>query len=234
MITLKVRGVVFLFEDSFPEQDEGPGDGKAVGRPPFIPSAVEGVPGFLGGSAIHEAVLSRLRDVLVATFASGLEPHGLEPRTHWESSVEGQPDEGAHFARAGIVQDPCNDLGNRGVLEFQPLNEVYDSGGVVRLPSVLVAPLGGVAEEKSVPHLARLLPVPVSGVPFEVGNESESKDPIEKGFLTWEGEVFGKLEGGTVVVLSEYPDRFIPLQGDGDGAGAGGLDAARVGDFLEF
>ncbi len=37
-----------------------------------------------------------------------------------------------------------------------------------------------------------------------------------------------------MVVLGEYPDRFVPLQGDGDVVGAGGLDATRVGDFSEF
>ncbi len=37
-----------------------------------------------------------------------------------------------------------------------------------------------------------------------------------------------------MVVLIEYLDRFVPLQGDGDGVGAGGLDATRVGDFPEF
>jgi hypothetical protein len=62
VVSLKVRGVVFLFEDSFPEKDEGPGDGEAVGCLPFIPSATEGIPGLLGGGAIHEAVLARLRE----------------------------------------------------------------------------------------------------------------------------------------------------------------------------
>ncbi len=118
VIALEVRGIVFFFENSFPEKDEGPGDGEAVGRPPLIPSATEGVPGLLGRGAIHEAVLRRLRDVLVATFAGGLGPHGLEPRTHRETSIEGHPDEGTHFARAGVVPDPRHDLGSRGVLEI--------------------------------------------------------------------------------------------------------------------
>jgi hypothetical protein len=72
VIALEARGVVFFFEDRFPEKDEGPGDGDAVGRPPFVPGATEGVPGPLGGGAIHEAMLCRLRGVLVAAFAGGL------------------------------------------------------------------------------------------------------------------------------------------------------------------
>jgi len=74
----------------------------------------------------------------------------------------------------------------------------------------------------------------VPRVPLEVGDKTESEDPIEKGFLTWEGEVFGQSKGCTMVVLNEYPDGFVPLQGDGDGVGADGQDATRVGDSPEF
>jgi hypothetical protein len=72
VVALEVRGVVFLFEDIFPQKDERPGDGEAVGRLPNIPSAMENIPCFLGGRAIHEAMLGRLREVLVTAFASGL------------------------------------------------------------------------------------------------------------------------------------------------------------------
>jgi len=104
----------------------------------------------------------------------------------------------------------------------------------VRFSGVLVAPLGGVTEERGVPHVARLLPVPISRVPLEVGDETGPEDPIEEGFLTWEGEVLGQPEGCTVVVLNEDPDRFVTLQGYGDGVGVGGLDATCVGNSPEF
>jgi hypothetical protein len=203
VVSLKARGIVFLLEGSFPEEDERPCDGEMVGRLPFIPSATEGIPGLLGRGAIHEAVLGRFREALVAAFAGGLEPHSLEPRAHWEPSVEGQLDEGPHLARAGIVPNPRNNLGGRGVLKVQPLDKFDDPGGAVWFSSVLVVLLGGVTEERGVPHVARLLPVPISRVPLEVGNETGPKDPVKEGFLTWEGEVFGQPEGCTVVVLSE-------------------------------
>ncbi len=129
---------------------------------------------------------------------------------------------------------PSNDLGGRGVPEVQLLDEFDHPGGLVQFLCVLIAPFGRVAEERGVPHVARLLLVPVSRVPLEVGNKTGSEDPVEKGFLTWEGDVLGQSEGCTMVVLSEYPDRFVPLQGDGDGVGAGGLDVTRVGDSPEF
>ncbi len=108
----------------------------------------------------------------------------MKPRAHREFSVEGQPDEGSHFAWTGIVPDPGNDLGGRGVPEAQSLDEFDDLGGSVRFFCVLVAPFGGVAEEMGVPHAVHLLPVLVSRVPLEVGNKAGSEDPVEKGFVT--------------------------------------------------
>ncbi len=191
VVSLEVRGVIFLFEDNFPEKDEGPGDGEAVKHFPFLPCATEAIPCLLGEGAIHEVVLGRLRKTLVATFAGGLEPHGLEPSAHQEPFVEGQPDEGSHFAWAGVVPNPSNNLGGRGVPEAEALDEFDNPKGSVRFSCVLVAPLGGVAEEGGVPYVTRLLPVPVSRVPLEVRDKSGSEDPIEKRFLTLEGEVLG-------------------------------------------
>jgi hypothetical protein len=129
VVILEVRGVVLLFEDSFPHKDERPGDGEAVGRLPFSPGATESVPSLSGGGAFHKAVLGRLREVLIATFAGSLEPHGLEPRAHREPFVEGQPDEGPDFAQAGVVPHLGHNLSGHGVLEAQPLDEVDDPGG---------------------------------------------------------------------------------------------------------
>jgi hypothetical protein len=129
VVSLKVRGVVFLFEDGFPEQDEGPGDGDAIGSLSHFLSATEGVPGVLSGVAVEEAVLGRLGETLVTTFAGGLEPHSLEPCAHREPFVEGQPDEGSYFAGTGVVPDSSHNLGGSGVAEAQTLYEVDDSGG---------------------------------------------------------------------------------------------------------
>jgi len=71
VVALEVRGVVFLFEDSFPQKVERPGDGEVVGRLPDLPSATEGIPCLPSGRAIHEAMLGRFREVLVTTFVGG-------------------------------------------------------------------------------------------------------------------------------------------------------------------
>ncbi len=129
MVSLEVRGVVFLFEDGFPEKDEGPGDGDVIGSLPHFPSATESIPGILSGGAVEEAVLGRLGEALVTTFASGLEPHSLEPSAYREPFVEGQPYEGSNFAGTGVVPNPSHNLGGSGVAETQTLDEVDDSGG---------------------------------------------------------------------------------------------------------
>ncbi len=89
VVALEVQGVVLLFEDRFPKKDEGPGDGEVVGRLPFGPDTTESIPRFAGGGAFHKAVLGRFGEVLIASFAGGGEPHGLEPRSHREPLVEG-------------------------------------------------------------------------------------------------------------------------------------------------
>jgi len=79
VIAVKVRGVIILFEDSFPKEDEGPGDVEAVGRLPFVSNTLEGLPSLLSRGAIHEAMLGRFRESLVTALASGRDSHDLEP-----------------------------------------------------------------------------------------------------------------------------------------------------------
>ncbi len=82
MVALEVRGVVFFFEDGLPKENERPGDVEAVGRPPFVPNAEEGIPSLLSKGAFHETMLGRLRESLVAALAGGRNSHDLEPSTN--------------------------------------------------------------------------------------------------------------------------------------------------------
>jgi len=178
VVALEVQGVVFLFEDGFPEQDEGPGGGDAIGSLPHFPSATEGLPGVLSGGAVEEAVLGRLGETLVAAFAGRMEPHGLEPSAHGEPFVEGQSDEGSHFAGTGVVPESSNNLGGCRVAEAQTLDEVDDSGEGVWFPCVLVSSLGGVAEEGGGSHVVFLLPVPITWIPIEVRDKTRTENPV--------------------------------------------------------
>jgi len=90
VIVMKVRGVVFLFEHSFPKKNEWPGDVGAVGHLPFAPYSEEGIPGLLSRDAFHETVLGKLRESLVAAIAGSLDSHDLEPSTYRHPVVKDQ------------------------------------------------------------------------------------------------------------------------------------------------
>ncbi|CAM6055526.1 unnamed protein product [Sphagnum tenellum] len=165
MVAVKVRGVVFFFEDGFPKENERPGDVEAVGRPPFVPDTEEGIPSLLNMGAFHETVLGGLRESLVAALAGGQNSHDLEPSPYRQSIVKYQPGKRPHLAWVGVVPHSGNDLGDRRVAEVQMLDESDDTRGVLLLPCISVSPLSRVSKEGGIAHVARLLPVPVSEVP---------------------------------------------------------------------
>ncbi len=190
VIAVKVRGVVIFFEDGFPKEDEGPGDVEAVGRLPFVPNTMEGLPSLPSRGVIHEAVLGRFRESLVTTLASGRDSHDLEPSTDRQPVVEDQLGERPHLAWMGVVPHPSDDLGDRRVSEVEELNEGDDAEGVL-LPRILVSPLGRIAKERGVAYVARLLPVLVFGIPLKFGDEAGLKDPVDWGFFSRGGNVLG-------------------------------------------
>jgi hypothetical protein len=59
VVSMEVGGVVLLFEHGLPKENEGPGDGEAVGRLPFALDAEKNIPSLLGQGAFHEAVSGR-------------------------------------------------------------------------------------------------------------------------------------------------------------------------------
>jgi len=117
MVAVKVRGVVFLFKDDLPKENEGPGDVEAVGRSPFVPNAEESVPSPLSRGAFPETVLSGFRESLIATLASGRDPHDLEPSANRQPIVKDQPGKHPHFAWTGVVPHSSDDLHDRQVAE---------------------------------------------------------------------------------------------------------------------
>jgi hypothetical protein len=113
MVAVQIWGVVIGFEDGFLEEDEGPVDVEAVGRPPFAPNTTEGLPSLLSRDAFHEAVLGGFLESLVIDFAGGRDSHDLEPGTDRQPVVEDQLGKGPDLARMGVVPHPGNDLGDR-------------------------------------------------------------------------------------------------------------------------
>jgi hypothetical protein len=58
VIAVKIRWVVLQLDHRLTQEDERPGDGGAVRRPPFFLDVVEGLLGLLSECTVHEAVLS--------------------------------------------------------------------------------------------------------------------------------------------------------------------------------
>jgi len=217
VVAMEVRGVVLFFEHGLPKKNEGPGNGEAVGCLPFALDTEESTPGLLGQGAFHEAVSGRFLEPLVVAFVGGLNSHGLEPSAHRQPVVEGQPGERSNLAGTRIVPHSGHDLGNRRVVQIQVLDEGDDAGEVMFFPGILVSSLGGVSKEGSVAHVARRLPMPVPRIPREIRDESRLENPIDCRFLTWREQILGEPERGSMAVLGEDFDRFVPLKGN-DGA----------------
>ncbi len=81
-----------------------------------------------------------------------------------------------------------NDLGDRRVSEAERLDEGDDAGNMVLLLCVTVPPVGRVAEERSIPDIACLLPMPISRIPFEFGDEASFEYPVDWWFFSRGGE----------------------------------------------
>jgi hypothetical protein len=234
VIAMKVRGVVFLFEHSFPKKNEWPGDVGVVGRLPFAPYSEEGIPGLLSRDAFHETVLGKLRESLVAAVAGSLDSHDLEPSTYRHPVVKDQLSECPHLAGAGIVPHSGDDLDDRRVTKIQLLDEGDDAGSVLLPPGIPISSFSKVTKERGVAHVARLLLVLVSGIPREVRNKAGLKDPINWRFFTWGRYVLGQSERCSMAILDEDPDRRVPLKGDSDVMQVGSLDSACVRGFFEL
>ncbi len=131
VVAMEVRGVVLFFDHGLPKKNEGPGNGKAIGRLPFASDTKESTPGLLGRGAFHEVVSGRFLEPLVAAFAGGLNSHGLEPNAHWQPVVESQPGERSNLAGTRIMPHSSNYLGNRRIVQTQVLDEGDDARGVI-------------------------------------------------------------------------------------------------------
>jgi hypothetical protein len=77
MVPLDSRGVIFSLEDSFTKHDERPGKNDVIGRFPFLPYVIEGLPSPFGAGTLEETMLRGFRGLLSANLALGEDPHAL-------------------------------------------------------------------------------------------------------------------------------------------------------------
>ncbi|CAK9277027.1 unnamed protein product [Sphagnum jensenii] len=87
-VVCKEAGWVLLaLPGSLAQKDEGPIDHHVMGRLPFDPYSLEGVPSKLRHWALQEAMLGGLFRIAVTHFAVRSDAHKLKPSAHWEALV---------------------------------------------------------------------------------------------------------------------------------------------------
>jgi hypothetical protein len=77
MVPLDSEKVIFSFEDNFTKQDERLGKNDVIGRSPFLPYVIEGLPSPFGEGTLKETMLRGFRGLLSANLARGEDPHAL-------------------------------------------------------------------------------------------------------------------------------------------------------------
>ena len=74
MLPLDPEGVIFSLEDSFTKHDKRPGKNDVIGRFPFLPYVIEGLPSPFGEGTLEETMLRGFRGLLSANLALGEDP----------------------------------------------------------------------------------------------------------------------------------------------------------------
>jgi hypothetical protein len=89
MIPLDPGGIIFSLEDSFTQHDEWPEKSDVIGRSPFLPYVIEGLPSPFGKGTFEGTMLRGFRGLLCANLARGVATSlwpsvGVKPNT-WKS-----------------------------------------------------------------------------------------------------------------------------------------------------
>ncbi len=87
MVPLDPGRVIFSLEDGFTQHDEWPGESDVIGRSPFMPDVIEGLPSLFGKGTLKKTVLRGFRGLLCANLARGEDPHALQLGAYLEALV---------------------------------------------------------------------------------------------------------------------------------------------------
>jgi hypothetical protein len=87
MVPLNPGRVIFSLEDGFTQHDEWPRESDIIGRSPFMPDAIEGLPSPFGEGTLKKTMLRGFRGLLRANLARGEDPHALQLGAYREALV---------------------------------------------------------------------------------------------------------------------------------------------------
>jgi hypothetical protein len=77
MVPLDAREVIFSFEDGFTQHDKWPRESDVIGRSPFLPDIIKGLPSPFGEGTLEKTMLRGFGGLLHANLARGEDPHAL-------------------------------------------------------------------------------------------------------------------------------------------------------------
>ncbi len=87
MVPLDLERVIFSLEDDFTQHDKWPWESDVIGRSPFMPDVIEGLPSPFGEGTLEKIVLKGFGGLLHANLACGEDPNALQPGAYWEAPV---------------------------------------------------------------------------------------------------------------------------------------------------
>jgi hypothetical protein len=87
MVPLNPGRVIFSLKDSFTQHDEWPGESDVIGRSPFMPDVIEGLPSPFGKGTLEKTMLRGFRGFFCANLARGEDPHALQPSAYREALI---------------------------------------------------------------------------------------------------------------------------------------------------
>jgi hypothetical protein len=87
MVPLDPEGVIFSFEDGFTQHDKRPRKSDVIGRSPFLPDVIEGLPSSFSEGTLEKTVLRGFGGLFCANLARGEDPHALQPGAYREALV---------------------------------------------------------------------------------------------------------------------------------------------------
>ncbi len=87
MVPLDPKGVIISLEDGSTQYDEWPKESDVIGRSPFLPNLIKGLPSLFSEGTLKKTMLRGFGGLLHANLARGEDPHALQLGAYQEAPV---------------------------------------------------------------------------------------------------------------------------------------------------
>jgi hypothetical protein len=87
MVPLNPGRVIFSLKDGFTQHDEWPGESDVIGRSPFMPDIIKGLPSPFSKGTLEKTMLRGFGGLFRANLACGEDPHALQLGAYQEALI---------------------------------------------------------------------------------------------------------------------------------------------------